>query len=71
MKRLIRKIVADDDCGGNAPLGLIFKDFDTTITNKDKITDITYGPSLSCQVPSDKDIDNPEWLMRKDFHEPQ
>lgn len=66
MKSRLRKNTASEVTPENSvvPYGLIFKDIDQKIVDKDKITDITYGPSISREWLFEQPIDNPEWALQ-------
>lgn len=64
--RLRKNVMAETDPAG-IPLGIVFPDFQDKIVDKDKITDITYGPSISREWLSDNPIDNPEWALRQEI----
>jgi hypothetical protein len=49
------------------PMGIIFKDFDQKVVDKDKITKQQYGPSNQIHWDFEKPIDNPEWLLRSEM----
>lgn len=53
--------------GYSYPAGILFRDFDKKIVDKDKIEDITYGPSISREFDFMEPKDNSEWSMRSNF----
>lgn len=64
IKSRLRKIAEGDP---SVPMGLIFKDIDKKIVDKDKIEDITYGPSISREWEFEKPLDNMEWRLKQSF----
>ena len=64
--RLKKNIISEYDSSG-VPLGIVFPNFQDKIIDKDKITDITYGPSISREWLFEKPIDNPEWALKQNI----
>jgi hypothetical protein len=64
-KSRLRKKASGGDDFSSPPMGIIIPDFQDKIT--DKRNGITYGPSISKEWTSDKDIDNPEWMLRQEI----
>lgn len=62
--RLKRKHFANEY---GSPMGLIFRDYDKKIVDKDKIEDVTYGPSTSREFTFEQPVDNPEWALQTSF----
>lgn len=63
MSRL-RKIAEGEP---SIPMGILIRDIDKKIVDKDKIEDIQYGPSISREWLFEAPIDNPEWSLRSSF----
>jgi hypothetical protein len=51
----------------SVPMGLLIKDIEKKIVDKDKIEDITYGPSISREWEFEKPLDNMEWRLQQSF----
>ena len=66
MKSRLRKNIIADEAPSATPFGIVFPDFQDKIVDKDKVKDITYGPSISREWLSDEPIDNPEWALRQE-----
>ena len=69
MKRLVRKKEAFNDYNNSTifPYGIVFRDIDTKIVNKDDINNITYGPSYNSEWLFDKPLDNPERYLQQNL----
>lgn len=67
ISRLKRNHTAYNYGDSYIPNGILFKDLDKKIVNKDKIEDITYGPSISREWTFEQPIDNPEWSLQTSF----
>lgn len=60
-KSRLRKIA---DQSGDLPIGLIMNSPEEKVDNKDELTDITYGPSISREWEFEKPMDNMEWRLQ-------
>lgn len=76
MKRLQRIIKAEDSFITDVesptnnpvsvpPYGIIFRGAEEKVENKNDVTKNTFGPSISREFTFEKDIDNPEWALKK------
>lgn len=65
-KSRLKKVSFDsgNPAGGDSPMGILMNSPMEKVDNKDEITDITYGPSISREWLFEKPIDNPEWSLR-------
>jgi hypothetical protein len=59
-KSRLRKIAEQS---GDLPIGLIMNSPEEKVDNKDELTDITYGPSISREWEFEKLRDNNEWNL--------
>lgn len=66
--RLKRNHIANgySDTSGYA-VNILIPDIDKKINPKDKVNDISYGPSISREWIYDQSIDNPEWGLQSSF----
>lgn len=67
MESRLRKKIESNFGDAAIPQGLLFRDFDMKIVDKDKITDKRYGPSISREWKFQEPIDNPEWALQTSF----
>lgn len=67
MKSRLRKNILAENDSASSPLGVVIPNYQDTLVDKNKITDKTYGPSISREWLSDEPIDNPEWALRQEM----